>query len=180
MHGKAWIGTIGSKCVKHKSKDQNMINKFNQGKSQNLELIGVQNNSKIPLEQFIKHLICNTILNMWAMHEHVKIYLNTCKNCHMGPAQSHTSQMGLSPIKNLKKIWSKSMFPTPFSKNPKSSEPREFSAKSKKKNEKVVKNIPWRLFCSDWTWYVVGFWVKNCLGIERGTRKAQRGKLESV
>ena len=55
-----------------------MIDKFNNGKSQNLELSGVQNNSKMPLEHFVKHLICNTILNMWAMHEHVKIYLNTC------------------------------------------------------------------------------------------------------
>ena len=77
MHGKAWIGTFGSKCVKHTPNDQNMINKFNHGKSQNLELSGVQNNSKMPLEHFIKHLICNNILNMWAMHEHVKICLNT-------------------------------------------------------------------------------------------------------
>jgi len=79
MHGKVWIGTIGSKSVKHTLSDQNMVNMFNHGKSQKLELIGVQNNSKIPLEHFIKHLICNIILNMWAMHEHVKICLNTCK-----------------------------------------------------------------------------------------------------
>ena len=81
-----------------------MLHKFNHGKSQNLELIGVQNNSKMPLDHFIKHMICNTLLNMLAMHEHVKIGLNTSENCHKGPTQTQTRQMGLSPIKKLKKI----------------------------------------------------------------------------
>ena len=31
------------------------------------------------------------------------------------------------------------MFPTPFSKNPKSSEPRDFSAKSKKRMKRLLK-----------------------------------------
>ena len=31
MYGKAWIGTFGSKCVKHTPNDQNMLYKFNHG-----------------------------------------------------------------------------------------------------------------------------------------------------
>ena len=57
----------------------------------------------------------------------------------MGPTQSQTSQMGLSPIKNLKFFWPKSMFPTPFSKIPKSSKTRQFSAKSKKRMKRLLK-----------------------------------------
>ena len=57
----------------------------------------------------------------------------------MGPTQSQTSQMGLSPIKNLKIFWPKSMFPTPFSKIPKSSKTRQFSAKSKKRMKRLLK-----------------------------------------
>ena len=67
---KACLSTIGSKCVKHTTNDQNMINKFNHGNSQNLVLIGVQNNTKMSFELFVKHLICTNTTNMWVMHEH--------------------------------------------------------------------------------------------------------------
>ena len=40
----------------------------------------------------------------WKMHEHDEICLNTCLICHMGPTQIQTHQMGLSPIKILKKF----------------------------------------------------------------------------
>ena len=36
------------------------------------------------------------------MHEHDEIYLNTCLECHTGPTQIHTNQMGLNLIKDLK------------------------------------------------------------------------------
>ena len=64
MHGKAWIGTFGSKCVKHTPNDQNMINKFDQGNPQSLVLIGVQNNIKMSFRHFIKHLMCTYKTNM--------------------------------------------------------------------------------------------------------------------
>ena len=67
---KACLSPIGSKCVKHITKDQNMINMFNHGNPQSLELIGVENNIKMPFEHFIKHLIYTNKTNMWAMHEH--------------------------------------------------------------------------------------------------------------
>ena len=49
-----------------------MINNNNYGDPKNLEFIGVQNNEKMSLEHFVKHLICNTTLSTWAMHEHMK------------------------------------------------------------------------------------------------------------
>ena len=44
-------------------------------------------NSKMPLEHFVKHMECNTTLHIWAMHEHMKICLNTRSNCHKEPTQ---------------------------------------------------------------------------------------------
>ena len=38
------------------------------------------------------------------MHEHDEKYLNTSSNFHKGPTQMHKHQMGLNPIKELKKI----------------------------------------------------------------------------
>ena len=38
------------------------------------------------------------------MHEHMEICLNTLLKCHKGPTQIQSVQMGLSPIKILKKI----------------------------------------------------------------------------
>ena len=38
------------------------------------------------------------------MHEHDETYLNTSLNYHKEPTQMHKHQMGLSPIKELKKF----------------------------------------------------------------------------
>ena len=54
----ARISTHGVKCIKHTTNDQNMININNYGDLQNLVLIGVQNNNKMPLGHYIKHIEC--------------------------------------------------------------------------------------------------------------------------
>ena len=51
------------------------------------------------------------------MHEHDEICLNTCLECLMGPTQIQTQQMGLSPIKDLKKI-SQNHEPQPIFEKP--------------------------------------------------------------
>ena len=38
------------------------------------------------------------------MHEHDETFLKTSSNYHKGPTQMHKHQMGLSPIKELKKF----------------------------------------------------------------------------
>ena len=123
---KAWLSTFGSKCVKHTTNDQNMINKSNHGNPQGLELIGVQHTIKMPFRHFIKHLICNYKTNMWAMHEHGWILPKYMLNCHNWPTQTQTNQMGQSPIKKLKKISQKLKFPTLFIKYPNQVKPDIF------------------------------------------------------
>ena len=113
---KAWLSAFGLKCVKHTTNDQNMINMYNHGNSQSLELIRVQNNTKMPSEHFIKHLVCIYKINMWAMHEHVWILPKYMIKCHNWPTQSQTNQMGQSPIKKLKIFSQNLKFPNPFSK----------------------------------------------------------------
>ena len=54
----ARISTHEAKCIKHTTNYQNMININNYGDLQNLVLIGVQNNNKMPLGHFIKHIEC--------------------------------------------------------------------------------------------------------------------------
>ena len=88
---------------------------------QNLVLIGVQNNTKIPFEHFVKHLVCTYKNNIRAMHEHDQILPKYMLNCHKGPTQIQTNQMGQSPIKKLKKISQKLEFPTHLKKIPNSS-----------------------------------------------------------
>ena len=51
-------GTHKAKCVKHATNDQKKINMYNHGNRQKLVLIKVQNNEKMPLRHFIKHLEC--------------------------------------------------------------------------------------------------------------------------
>ena len=113
---KAWLNTFGSKCVKHRPNDQNMINQSNHGNPQSLELIGVQNNTKMPFGHFIKHLVCTYKTNMWAMHEHEWNLPNYMLKCHIWPTQIQTNQMEQSPIKNLKEFSQNLKFSNPFSK----------------------------------------------------------------
>ena len=54
-------------------------------------------------EHSVKHIACNSEQHTWTMHEHDEIPLNICLECHTGPTQIHTDQMGLSPITILKK-----------------------------------------------------------------------------
>ena len=115
---KVWQSTFRSKCVKQTTNDQNMINKSNQGNPQSLELIGVQNNTKMPFEHFLKHLICTYTPNMWAMHEHEWKLPKYMLKCHNWPTQPQTNQMEQNPIKKLKKISQKIEFPTLFQNNP--------------------------------------------------------------
>ena len=100
---KACLSTIGSKCVKHTTKDQNMINKFNHGNPQSLELIGVQNNIKMPFEHFIKHLIYTNKTNMWAMHEHEWKLPKYMLKCYKGPSPL-TCASCATPYYQTKKI----------------------------------------------------------------------------
>jgi len=60
------------------------------------------------LKHFVKHLVCNTKLHEWTMHEHIEKCLNTSVKCHKEPTQIHTEQMGLSPIKIFKIFYLKS------------------------------------------------------------------------
>ena len=50
--------THETKCVKHTTNDQYMINMYNYGNPQKLVFIGVQNNEKMSFGHFIKHLEC--------------------------------------------------------------------------------------------------------------------------
>ena len=52
------------------------------------------------------------------MHEHEEICLNTSSNYHKGPTQMHKHQIGLSPIKELKKISQKLETQPNFRKSP--------------------------------------------------------------
>ena len=113
---KAWLSTIRSKCVKHTTNDQIMINMYNHVSPQSLELIGVQNNIIMPFGHFIKHLICTYKTNMWAMHEHRWILPKYMLKCHNWPTQIQTNQMGQSPIKKSKESSQNFKVPNPFSK----------------------------------------------------------------
>ena len=113
---KARLSTFGSKCVKHTTNDQNMINKSNHGNSKSLVLIKVQNNIKMSFGYFIKHLMCTYKTNMWAIHEHEWIMPKYMLKCHNWPTQTQTNQMGQSPIKKLKKFWQNLKFLTLFIK----------------------------------------------------------------
>ena len=114
MHGKSWLSTFRPKCVKHTPNDQNM---YNHGNPQNLVLIRVQNNTKMPFEHFVKHLVCTYKTNTWTMHEHEWKLSKYVLICHKGPTQTQTDQMGQSPIKKLK-IFQQFKVPNPFSKIP--------------------------------------------------------------
>ena len=114
----AWLSTFGSKCVKHTPNDQNMINKSNHGNPQSLELIGVQNNTKMPFGHYIKHLICTYKANMWAMHEHEwnlpKYMLKLSQR-----ANTYTNKPnGTKPNQEIEKNFTKCKVPNPFSKVP--------------------------------------------------------------
>ena len=115
---KAWLSTFGLKCVKHTINDQNMINKFNHSNPQNLELIGVQNNTKMPFRHFIKHLVCTYKTNMWTMHEHEwnspKYMLKLPKLANI---DSHRSN-GTEPNQDIEKNFTKTKVLNPFSKIP--------------------------------------------------------------
>ena len=52
------------------------------------------------------------------MHEHDEKCLNTSSNCHKGPTQMHKHQMGLNPIKELKKFSQKIETQPNFQKSP--------------------------------------------------------------
>ena len=106
----------GIKCVKHTTNDQNMINKSNYGNLQSLELIGVQNNTKMSFKHFIKHLIYTYKTNMWEMHEHKWILPKYVLKCHSWSTQTQTNQKEQSLIKKLKKISQNLKFPTLFQK----------------------------------------------------------------
>ena len=101
----AWHwGTKKTKCVQYTQIDQNMVHKIKQDQNQRLELSWVQNNIEMSFRQSVKHMTCNNAKNLWKMHEHMEKCLNTCSNCHKGPTQMHKYRMGLSLIKELKKI----------------------------------------------------------------------------
>ena len=102
---KAWLSTIGSKCVKHTLNDQNIINIYNHCNPQNLVLIGVQNNTKMSFEHFVKRLVCTYKINIWAMHEHEWKLPKYMLKCHKGTTQTQTNQMGLSPSRNWKNFF---------------------------------------------------------------------------
>ena len=98
-----------------------MINMYNHGNPQNLVLIGVQNNTKMSFEHFVKYLIFTYKNNMRAMHEHDWILPKYMLKCHKGPTQTQTqtNQMGHSPIKKLNFFFLQKLeFPTHFKKNP--------------------------------------------------------------
>ena len=101
---KAWLSTFCSKRVKYTTNDQNMINMYNHGNPQSLELIGVQNNTKMPFRHFIKHFVCTYKTNTWVMHEQGWILPKYMLKCHKGPTQTQTNQMGQRPIDKLKKF----------------------------------------------------------------------------
>ena len=115
---KAWLSAFGSKCVKHTINDQNMKNKSNHGNPQSLDLIGVQNNSKMPFGHFIKHLICAYKTNMWAMHEHE---WNLPKYMLKLPQLANTNtnrSNGTKPNQEIEKKNSQNIkFPTLFQNN---------------------------------------------------------------
>ena len=100
--------TLWSKHVKHV---QSRINP-----STGTHLSPIQ--QKMSLEHFVKYIACNSELHQWKMHEHKWKYLNTCLECHMGPTQIHTDQMGLSPIKILEKISQRHEHQPIFEKSP--------------------------------------------------------------
>ena len=113
---KAWLSTFGPKCVKHTANDQNMINMHNYGNSLSLELIGVQNNTKMSFRHFIKHLACTYKNNMWAMHEHEWILP---KNMLKLPQEANTNTNkpnGIEPNQEIEKNFTKFKVPNPFSK----------------------------------------------------------------
>ena len=84
-----------------------MLPKFNQGYAQGMELSWVQFNTRMSYEHSVKHIACNSEQHKWTMHKHDEICLNTCLDCHKGPTQMHKDQMGLSPIKNFEKFFTK-------------------------------------------------------------------------
>ena len=113
---KAWLSTFWSKCVKHRSNDQNMINQSNHGNPQSLELIGVQNNTKMPFGHFIKHLVCTYKTNMWAMHKHE---WNLPKYMLKFPQLANTitnKPNGTKPNHEIERIFTKLKVSQPFSR----------------------------------------------------------------
>ena len=112
----ALLSTFGSKCVKHTPNDQNMINKSNHCNPQSLELIGVQNNTKMPFGHFIKHLICTYKTNTWAMHEY-EWYLPKYMLKLPQLANTNTNKPnGIKPNQEIERIFTKFKVPNPFSK----------------------------------------------------------------
>ena len=124
---KAWLSTLGSKCVKHTSNDQNMINKLNHGNLQSLELIGVENNIKMSFGHFIKHLIYTYKTNMWAMHEHGWILPKYMLKLPQLANTNTNKPNGTKPNQEIKKKNSQNLkFPTLFQKYPNSSKTENF------------------------------------------------------
>ena len=76
---KAWTSTHGAKCVKHTSKDGNMLQLSKHGHLQSLVLIGVQMSAKMPKGYFIKHLACILLPyiknNAWTYENMPKIHV---------------------------------------------------------------------------------------------------------
>ena len=133
-----------SMCVQHVmhgDKNQNMINMINQDKNQALELSWVQFNTRMSLGHSVKHLACNSEFQLWTVHEHGEICLNTSLECLKGPTQIHKHQMGLSPIKDFEKFSQKLRTSTHFRKIP-NFWTLNFYIISKKYEENVLENIP--------------------------------------
>ena len=115
-HSNGW-DKMGTMCI-HTNTEQNMINMINQDKNQALKLIWVQFNTRMSLRHFFKHLACNSEFQLWTMHEHGIICLNTSLECLKGPTQIHKHQMGFNPIKDFEEFSQKLRTPTQFLKIP--------------------------------------------------------------
>ena len=99
----AWASTQGEKCIKHTTKDQNMINMHNHGNPQSLVLIGVQNSEKMPFGHFIRHrvhtlhMFVKQCMNIW------KFFLNTYYFFHKAPTSKANDHLNKAQSKRLTK-----------------------------------------------------------------------------
>ena len=108
---KAWTSTHGENCVKHTSKGRSMLQLSKHGNPQSLVPIGVQMSAKMPKEHFIKHLVCTDLPymknNTWTYENMPQIHVKT---------QTTSTQMGLSLINKILKIWQEIKFSQPNTK----------------------------------------------------------------
>ena len=72
------------------------------------------------------------------MHEQGEICLNTSLECLKGPTQIHKHQIGLSPIKDYEKNFTKTKNPNPIFENPQFLNPNLKFCKISKKHEENV------------------------------------------